>query len=101
MPLHIQDGGGAKLTAHEALVELEGAADLCYKLCGNGLSGAVILGVNGKDLRHKREVLVELGEGLYKVTGNGSTGNCLVIALGQEAVEGVAELVERGLDIVN
>ena len=47
------------------------------------------------------EVLVELGEHLHEIAGDGGAGNGLVAALGQEAVQGVAELMEGGLDIVD
>ena len=101
VPLHVQDGGRAELARREALVELQGTADLFHEFRGDGLAGAVILRINRKDFRDECPVFVELGEHLHEVAGHAGSGHVLVAAFRQEAVQGVAELMEGGLDIVN
>ena len=100
VPLHVQDGSCAEFPAHEALIEPEPAANLGNEFGRDGLSGAVIICIRGKDFRDEGEVLVELGEGLHEVTGDAGAGNSLVIALSQETVKGVAEFMEGRLHIV-
>ena len=101
VPLHIEDRGCAEFTGGEALVELEALLDLGHQFGRNGLSGFPVVGVVGQNLGNKGEVLVELGEHLHKVACYAGSGNGFVVALAQEAVQGVTKLVEGGLDVVN
>ena len=101
MPLHVQDGGGAKLAGGEALVEGEGLADLLHHFGRDGLAGFPVVGIVGQDFRDKGEVLVELGEHLHEVAGHVGAAHGHVVALAQEAVESVAELMEGRLHVVD
>ena len=101
MPLHVEDGSGAKLGSHEALIELRCGLDLVHQFLGDNLAGLVMDGVLGEKLGLESPVLVELREGLDEVAGHGSTAHGRIMALGQEAVKGMAELVKSGLHLVH
>ena len=101
VPLHIQDRGGAEFAGHEALVELEALLDLLHKGRRDGLAGFPIVGIVGQNLGHKGKVLVELGEHFHKVAGHIGSGHRHIVALAQEAVQGMSKLMEGGLHVVN
>ena len=101
VPLHVQDGGGAQFASGEALVELEALADLFHQLGRDGGAGFPVVGITGQYFRHKGEVLVELGEHFHEVAGHVGAAHGYVVALAQEAMQGVTKLVEGRLHIVH
>ena len=60
MPLHVQDGRGAKFRGHETLVELACVIDFRDKGVGDDLAGLVVLGIFSENLRLESPVLIEL-----------------------------------------
>ena len=101
MPFHIQDGGGAQLSGGESLVEFQGVDYLGHELVGDGLASAVIVGISGEDFLLEGPVLIELRECLDEIAGHVGAAHGLITALGEEAVKGVAELVEGRAHIVD
>ena len=100
MPAHIEDGSGAELRGHEALVELLGGKDLLHQLLRDGFTGGV-LRILREQRRLEGPVLVELREHLHEVARDIGAAHGRVVALGQQAVQGVAELVEGRLHLVD
>ncbi len=101
MPLHVQNGGGAKLGGHETLVELPGVVYLGHERVRDDLTGLVMLGIFSKNLWLESPVLVELGECLHEVTGDIGAAHRRIVALGEKSVKGMAELMEHSLDLID
>ena len=75
VPLHVEDGCGAKFGGHEALIELLGFENLGHKGVRDGFTCLVMLGIFSEYLRLEGPVLVELREGLDKVAGHAGTAH--------------------------
>ena len=101
VPLHVEDRRGAKLGGHEALVELPGIVNLGHEGVRNDLTGLVMLGIFSENLRLESPVLIKLRECLHEVTGDIGSADGRIVALCEKSVEGVAELVEHSLDLIN
>ena len=97
---HIKQRGGQQLGVDEALSIGLRSGNLGYQLVGNALAGLVMLGIGLHHLRVAAPVLHNLGRQLDKVARDIGTGKRRIMALAQQSVQGVAELVEQRLALV-
>ena len=101
VPLHVQDTCGAELACGEALVEIGSRLNLFHQLGRDNLASLIVECVGGKHFGFEGPVLVNLGREFYKVAFDGSAACALVLALAQQAVQGMAEFVKHGLHLVD
>ena len=96
MPAHVKDGCGCQLRSHETLVESACLAYLCHKGIRDDLPGLIMSGVKLKGLWLECPVLIELGRKLHEIPCHTCPADILVMALAQQAMQGMSELVEHG-----
>ena len=101
VPLHIEQRCGTKLGCRKTLIEFQGVDYLVYQLLRNYLPCLVMNCIFCEQFRLESPVLVELREGLHEVPLNGSSADTSVIALAEQSVKSVAELMERCRDLVH
>ena len=99
MQVHIAQRGGHILHRSEALAVAGALLQLLDQLQGDRLARLVVLGIDVEHLRLEGPMLVDLRRQLDKVTLD--TRSTVVAHVTHKAVEGVAELVEEGLHIVD
>jgi hypothetical protein len=94
MVVEVDDRRGSVLDRHEALVEHPRRLELGDQRVRHRLPGAVVDREGLLDLRRVEPLLVELGRQLDEVGRHPGAGDQRVGDIGQQGMEGVAELVE-------
>ncbi len=100
VPGQVKQRGRQVLGGRVALVEAACLEDLVDQLLRHRFAGLVVLGVVGEDLRVQRPVLVELRRELDEIARGGGAGDRRVLHVREHAMQGVAELMEHGGDVV-
>ncbi len=100
MPGQVQQGRAEVLGGAEAFApELRGV-QLVHGLLRQGLAGGVVPGIVGQDLGPHDPHFVDLRRVFHEVPRHVRTGEPRIGDVGEQAVEGMAELVERGAEFV-
>lgn len=100
VPGPVQQGRGQVFDRAEALAEALGGLHLGHELLRHRLAGLVVAGVVGQDLGPDRPHLVDLRGVFDEVARDGGPGEEGVVDVREQAVQGMAELVEEGVDLV-
>ena len=100
VPGLVQEGRTQVLGGGVALSEAALAAQAGGELLGHGLTGVHVHRVAGQDLGVQGPGLVDLAGELHHVIGHVGPRGAGVVGVGQQGVQGVAELVEAGNDLV-
>ncbi len=101
VPFHVKNRGGGKLGGHEALIESACGDNLRDEGGRNHLSGLIMECVCREHFWLKSPILVNLRRKFHKIAGDRCAADALVVALCEQSVKRVAELVEHRAHLVN